>query len=229
LSFDLSAEKGMQQAFEILARNEQGLTLALAKAQSGGLQAAAFKKAIEEEARKKGASVFADELRKNNGIVGSLPGAEEAARAMMAAMEPANRVLKKVAEAFERASQSEKRGAASSSGFDGRRPVTVSHTRPIEEAGVSTTTPAYNICQSLPGICPLLVNLGLAFLAAALSTITSGQVRNCVGTVYRIWIVCENNARNQPFPQTLAARARCRRELAERVGRCISTFLASHQ
>jgi hypothetical protein len=93
LSFDLSAEKGMQQAFEILTRNEQGLTLAPAKAQSGGLQAAAFKKAIEDEARKKGANEFADELRKNNGIVGSLPGAEEAAKAMMAAMEPANRVL----------------------------------------------------------------------------------------------------------------------------------------
>jgi hypothetical protein len=185
LSLDLSNEEGVKKAADILKRNEKKLANFEKKALRAALRVDAFKRGVKAEAakRKNGESELASELESNPGSVGKIPGAEEAAEAIRSSTRPAADILKRVADALQKAGDDGKRKNGSAGHHATVKIVDV-------EPRVSTTSTEL-FCGSYQAICDLLGRLGLYYLRAQIAVLQTGTRKaNCVTAAYSTYINC---------------------------------------
>lgn len=189
LSLDLSTEKGINQAAEILKRNEKKLAKFEKKALQAALRVEAFKKGLKSEAakRKGGDAELANELESKPATVGSIPGAEEAAEAIKRSTRPAADVLQRVSDAL-------KKGGDALKAKSGNRHHATMKTfeTELESVESSATTPNPQLfCGSYQYICDLLTRLGLFYLRRQIAILRAGTRKaNCVVNAYVTYGTC---------------------------------------
>jgi len=179
LNLDLNTEQGVKAAAAILKRNERTLVQVEKKALHAAMGVASFKKGLRDEAakRKGGAEELAKELEANHDLIGTLPGAQEAAEAIKASTRPAAETLQRVSEALKKAADD-----ASSK----NKPV-----KNHADAKVERATEAQGFCGSYQYVCDLLTRLGLYYLRRSLSNVQMTERKvSCVLSSYAAYGSC---------------------------------------
>lgn len=183
LKTDLSTEKGVRDAAAVLKRNEKKLAQVEKKALHAALRVAAFQKGLKDEAakRKGGAEELAKELEANHDLIGSIPGAEEAARAIRESTKPAAETLQRVSGALKKAGDD-----AKAKNSPGNLHHAILSKSPEAEA--------QSFCGSYQYICDLLARLGQYYLRRELQLIVAtGRKASCVLNAYSTYSSCVVN------------------------------------
>lgn len=197
LNLDLTTEKGIKQSSAIIERNYRKLALVEKKALHAAMRVSAFQKGLKDEAakRKGGAEELAKELEANPESVASIPGAEEAARAIRESTRPAAESLKRVGEALKQASDAAKQKDARGS-LQGVMFLKAGHIE-VAEAAAATALPygqGTTFCGPYKYICDLLARLGLYALRASVAALNAASRKaGCVVDAYRQWSSCATN------------------------------------
>jgi len=177
LSLDLNTEKGVKEAAAILKRNQQKLAQVEKKALHAAMHVASFQKGLKDEAakRKGGQEELAKALEANHELVGTIPGAQEAAEAIKESTRPAAEALKRVGDALQKA-------ADKANGKPANHHATLNSVPAVEPQG---------FCGSYGYICDLLARLGLYVLRREVSVMqmTARKV-NCVLRAYNSYGSC---------------------------------------
>jgi hypothetical protein len=200
LNLDLTTEKGVRESAAILKRNEKKLAQVEKKALHAALRVSSFQKGLKDEAakRKGGAEELAKELEANHELVGTIPGAEEAARAIRDSTRPAAEAMQRVSEALKKASASWKK-KDSSGNLHHAPSVKVSLTKtPFVIVSPRNASPA-SFCGSYKYICDLLVRLGLYTLRNAVAALSAvGTQASCQIYAYRRYSDCASEVGQLP-------------------------------
>jgi len=203
LNLDLNTEKGVKVAAAILKRNERKLAQFEKKALHAAMRVGTFQKALRDEAakRKGGAEELAKELEANHDLIGTLPGAQEAAEAIKESTRPAAETLQRVSEALKKAADE-----ASAK----NKPANLNHAK----LKVERATEAQGFCGSYQYVCDLLTRLGLYYLRRSLSNVQmTGRKVSCVLSAYATYGSCATT-----HWWDLAA---CASRLSSSIGQCI--------
>ena len=165
LSLDLNTEKGVRAQVE-------------KKSLHAAMRVASFQKGLKDEAakRKGGEEELAKALEANHDLVGTIPGAQEAAEAIKESTRPAAETLKKVSEALQKAADKAKGSKPSN------HHATLKSAPAVEPQG---------FCGPYAYICDLLARAGLYVLRQRLRTMqmTARKV-NCVLSAYNSYGSC---------------------------------------
>lgn len=194
LNLDLTTEKGVKQSAAILKRNEKKLAQVEKKALHAALRVSSFQKGLKEEAakRKGGAEELAKELEANRELIGNIPGAEEAAKAIRDSTRPAAEALQRVSEALKKAADEAKAKNTPKSLHHANLRSTA-QTEGDAEIEFSNPT-SQSFCGQYRYICDLLTRLGLYYLRQQLALFNSvGGKANCVLIAYTAYASCSVN------------------------------------
>ncbi len=202
LNLDLSNEAGAKQAANIFKRNEKKLLHYEKKALQAALRSSAFERGIKQEAvkRKGGADELARELESKPDAVGQIPGAEEAATAIINSTKPAADTLQRVAEVLKKAAD-----AAKNKNAAGNQHHAAAVTAASGLSHPGTLKSPETLCIAHPEICSLLTKLGLSYLRNAVAGLyDTNRKAKCVVrkyiefsecTVFHFWdqLYCQSN------------------------------------
>jgi hypothetical protein len=180
LKSDLSTERGVRDAAAVLKRNEKKLAQVEKKALHAALRVAAFEKGLKDEAarRQGGAEELAKELESNHDLIGNIPGAEDAAKAIRESTRPAAETLQRVAEALKKAGDE---------GKAKNNPANLHHANLRK----NPEPEAQGFCGSYQYICDLLAGIGQYYLRSQLRLIAAtGRKASCVLNAYSSYSAC---------------------------------------
>lgn len=200
LNLDLTTEKGVKEVGIILKRNEKKLAQVEKKALHAALRVSSFQKGLKDEAakRKGGNEELAKELEANHELVGTIPGAEEAAKAIRDSTKPAAEAMQRVSEALKKAAASWKR-KDSPDNLHHAKSLKVGYSETLAEVASPRSASPASFCGSYKSICDLLVRLGLYTLRNAVAALSAvGKQASCQIKVYREYSDCASEVRQLP-------------------------------
>jgi hypothetical protein len=230
LRLDLSTKEGSEQAEKIIKRNERKMDFAKAKIASASLKFPAFRKAVEEEAKKYGGNEkFAEAFNRDASIAKGIPGLQEVAKEMEAGIQPAITILKRVQAAFEKHAKKQD-GQTSSMRFDSptgnyffAKAAYTPTACAIEPTAMSFSARA-NFCQSLgisvsKSICNIIAGVIMVFIGAIAAHLDC--INPCIDSAISKRVTCHQNANKFPFPVNVIARNSCDETFVKRVTTCL--------